>query len=215
MQRLVKPLRRFPWLLLAAGSLAWGGQPQKLPREAARGVDAEVRCIFRAGEKYTWLREQLLRRMPDGSLCCVFFSGGQGDGDRRNLVACIRNDDGKTWSDAEIVASRPDQGCWAPSMFRHKDKAYLFWYTKTTGFNNLVNRMINTGADGRTFTDDRPILQDLKTGCAVDIRHGTHLRDGRVLLPIAWQEPLKPSDDWRPSDGKVDLRNVGGGIARQ
>ena len=133
------------------------------------------------------------------------------DGHAKNLVACIRSDDdGRTWSDVEVVASRPDQGCWAPSLFRHKDKAYLFWYTKSAGWQDMTNRLMSTGEDGRTFTDDRAILEGWNPGHIVDVRHGTHLRDGRVLLPIAWQEPLKPTDDWKPPGGAVDLRNVGG-----
>ena len=138
------------------------------------------------------------------------------DGHAKNLVACIRSDDdGRTWSDVEVVASRPDQGCWAPSLFRHKDKAYLFWYTKSAGWQDMTNRLMSTGEDGRTFTDDRAILEGWNPGHIVDVRHGTHLRDGRVLLPIAWQEPLKPTDDWKPPGGAVDLRNVGGDIVRR
>ncbi len=179
-------------------------------------TEHQARVIFRVNDTYTWLREQLLRRLPDGSLCCVFFTGGDGDGHARNLVACIRsNDDGRTWSEMEIVASRPDQGCWAPSLFRHKDKAYLFWFTKSTGWRDMTNRLMNTGPDGRTFGNDRKILKGWNPGHIVDVRHGTHLRDGRVLLPIAWQEPLKPGDEWNPGDGAADLRNVGGDIARQ
>jgi hypothetical protein len=177
-----------------------------------------VRQIFRVNQTFTWLREPLLRRLPDGSLCCVFFTGGGGDGHIRNVVAAIRSDDdGKTWSDVEILASRHHQGCWAPSMFVHKNKAHLFWYTKSTGFRDLTNRLMSTGADGRTFGDDREILKGWQPARpnagfdAIDVRHGTHLRDGRVLLPIAWQETLDPSDPWRPSSDAPPLRSVPGG----
>jgi hypothetical protein len=189
----------------------YSGWPMKNP----------VRQIFRLNQTYTWLREPLLRRLPDGSLCCVFFTGGAGDGHIRNVVAAIRSDDdGKTWSDVEILASRPNQGCWAPSMFVHKNKAHLFWFTKSTGFRDMTNRLMSTGADGRTFGDDREILQGWQAENrqaaidAIDVRHGTHLRDGRVLLPIAWQEPLDKSDPWRPSR-EADLRNIGGEPARR
>jgi hypothetical protein len=110
---------------------------------AGRPMRNPVRQIFRVNQTFKWLREPLLRRLPDGSLCCVFFTGGAGDGHIRNVVAAIRSDDdGKTWSDVEILAGRPNQGCWAPSMFVHKNKAHLFWFTKSTGFRDMTNRLM-------------------------------------------------------------------------
>ena len=47
---------------------------------SGRPMKAQSRQIFRVNQTYTWLREPLLRRLPDGSLCCVFFTGGAGDG---------------------------------------------------------------------------------------------------------------------------------------
>jgi hypothetical protein len=174
-------------------------------------MKCEVRQIFHVDKTYTWLRECLLQRMPDGSLCCVFFTGGKFDGDINNMVAAIRSDDdGKTWSGVEVIRQRKGAGCWAPSMFVYKNRAYLFWCTKSKGWNDMTNRILVTEPGGRTFTEDRVILQDwLEEGVAdirhgtiprngrvplpikwgaVDIRHGTILRNGRVLLPIKWEE---------------------------
>jgi len=175
-----------------------------------------IRTVFKVSEEYTWLREPLLRRLPDGSLCCVFFSGGRGDGDRRNLVAAIRSDDdGQTWSKPEVLREPPDRGAWAPSMLTYRGKAYLFWFTKTTGFRDLVNYLAATGNDGRTFREDRRILAGWNAHGGIDVRHAAQFRNGRVLLPIAWQEPLDATDSWTPSKQSVDLRNVGGEVARQ
>ena len=53
----------------------------------------DIRQVLHVNRQYTWLREQLLRRLPDGSLFCAFFTGGNYDGHPRNLVAAIRSDD--------------------------------------------------------------------------------------------------------------------------
>lgn len=177
------------------------------------------RQIFSTNETYTWLREQLLCRLPDGSLFCAFFTGGGGDGDLDNIVAAIRSDDdGETWSDVEVIVSRPDESCWAPSMFVHKGKAHMFYYTsKDPHRYRKVNHILSTGPDGRTFTEDRIISEDWITERGVDIRHGTHLRDGRCLLPIAWLEPIGDfdPDTWVPrEDTFTRYNNFGwGGIA--
>ena len=178
-----------------------------------------ARVIFAVDKRYTWLREPLLARLPDNSLCCAFFTGGTGDGDLKNIVAAIRSDDdGETWSYPEIVVSRPDRSAWAPSMLVHNDKAHLFWFTSTDWERyRKVNHILSTGPDGRSFTEDRVLKEDWITERGVDVRHGTPLRDGRVLLPIAWMEPVGDfdPDTWQAS-GELDHRygNFGcGGIA--
>jgi len=152
-------------------------------------MKCDVRQIFHVNETYTWLRECLLQRMPDGSLCCVFFTGGRHDGDVNNMVAAVRSDDdGKTWSNVEVIRRRKGAGCWAPSMFVHNNRVYLFWYTKSKGWKDMTSRILVTQPGGRTFTEDRVILRDWPDEGIADIRHGTILRDGRVLLPIKWNE---------------------------
>ena len=155
-----------------------------------------ITTIFRVDETYTWLREPLLGRMPDGSLCCAFFTGGRGDGDLRNVVAAIRSDDdGRTWSDVEVLAGRTDESCWAPSMIVTHGAAHIFYFTSRDRHRyRKVNRILSTGADGRTFSRDRVIEADWLTERGVDVRHGAVLRDGRVLLPIAWLEPIDGFD---------------------
>ena len=177
----------------------------------------EIKEVFRVNETYTWLREQLLRRLPDGSLCCAFFTGGRGDGDVRNIVAAIRSDDeGETWSDVDVLVSRRNESAWAPSMFVHKDKAHIFWFSSKDRYRyRKTNHILSTGPDGRAFTEDRVISEDWISERGVDVRHGTHLRDGRALLPIAWLEPARDFDlnDWVWDDSTRHLANFGGPVA--
>lgn len=163
---------------------------------------APTRTIFTVNDTFTWLREPLLRRLPDQSLCCAFFTGGGHDGDLRNVVAAIRSDDdGATWSSPEILKSLPNQSAWAPSMMVHGGRAHVFWFSSCDRHRyRKVNHLLSTGADGRTFTDDRELPGNWNGVRGVDIRHGTVLRNGRVLLPLAWLEPL---DDFDP-DSWVD-----------
>ncbi len=87
------------------------------------------RQIFSTNETYTWLREQLLCRLPDGSLFCAFFTGGGCDGVLDYIVAAIRSgDDGETESDVGVIVSCPGEWCWAARMFVQKGKAHMFYY---------------------------------------------------------------------------------------
>lgn len=167
----------------------------------------EYTKIFRINKTFTWLREALLRRLPDGSLCCVFFTGGKGDGDLNNIVAAIRSDnDGDIWSDVEILVSLQNESAWAPSMMVHEGRAHIFWFNSSDHYRYYKkNHILSTEGDGRSFTNDRVIEEEWITNRGVDIRHGTQLRDGRVLLPITWHEPVRDynlDDPISPEDAK-------------
>lgn len=136
--------------------------------------------IFKVdGKNYTWLREPLLMRLPDGSLFCEIYTGGAGDGAKGNIVGAVRSDDdGETWSELEVVKSSEAGGppCWAASVFSTDDAAHIFWYTMDRGRAELTNYLLSTGSDGRTFKKNRTILQDekeSKNGTGIDIRRGT------------------------------------------
>ncbi len=179
----------------------------------------QTQTIFEVNETFTWLREPLLGRLPDGSLCCAFFTGGGWDGDRRNVVAAIRSDDdGATWSPPEILRQLPGRSAWAPSMIVYGGQAHIFWFSSRDGHRyRKVNNLLSTGADGRTFTEDREILDGWNGPRGVDVRHGAVLRDGRVLLPIAWLEPIGEfdPDTWVDPGTRTRYGNFGwGGIAQ-
>ncbi len=179
----------------------------------------QTKTIYRVNATFTWLREPLFGRLPDGSLCCVFFTGGGHDGDRRNVVAAIRSDDdGATWSEPQVLKRLADQSAWAPSMIVHGGQAHIFWFSSRDGHRyRKVNHLLSTGADGRTFTEDREILAGWNGPRGVDVRHGAVLRDGRVLLPIAWLDPVGDfdPDTWADPGTKTRYGNFGwGGIAQ-
>ena len=176
--------------------------------------------IFAVNDTYGWFRDPYVSRLPDGSPCCAFLTGGGGDGALRNVVAGIRSDDdGASWSDAEVLMELPDRACSVTSLFRSGDNAYLFCLSSTDSHRyRCRTHVLSTGPDGRTFSRDHVIDDAWITERGVDIRNGTHLPDGRVLLPAAWKEPVGDfdPDTWQSSKA-LDHRygNFGwGGIAQ-
>jgi hypothetical protein len=175
--------------------------------------------ISQVNDTFTWLREPLLGRLPDGSLCCAFFTGGGSDGDLRNVVAAIHSDDdGVTWSQPEVLKQLPNQAVWAPSMMVHAGRAHIFWFSSSDRHRyRKVNHLLSTGSDGRTFTEDQTILPGWNGERGVDVRRGTVLRDGRVLLPIAWMDPVRDfdPDTWVDQGTNRRYGNFGwGGVAQ-
>ncbi len=178
------------------------------------------REIFTANGEYPWFRDPYLARVPDGSLCCAFLTGGSGDGALRNVVAGIRSeDDGASWSDAEVLMQLPDRACSVSSLFRSEDRACLFCLSSVDAHRyRCQTHVVATGADGRMFTRDHVMNDPWITERGVDIRNGTFLPDGRILLPAAWKEPIGDfdPDSWQNSQRlNHRYRNFGwGGIAQ-
>lgn len=179
------------------------------------------RCeIFTANEEYPWFRDPYLARLPDGSLCCALLTGGSGDGALRNIVAGIRSDDnGASWSDMEVLMELPDRACSITSLFRSGDRAFLFCLSSTDAHRyRCQTHALATGPDGRTFSRDHVLDDPWITERGVDVRNGTHLPDGRVLLPAAWKEPIGDfdPDTWQSSEALFyRYNNFGwGGIAQ-
>ena len=162
-----------------------------------------TREIFTVNDKYAWLRDPYLARLPDGSLCCAFLTGGSGDGAMSNVVAGIRSDDdGASWSDAEVLVQKPDRAISVTSLFGAQDRACLFCLCSTDGHRYRKQTLVvATGPDGRTFPREHTIDDPWITERGVDVRNGTLLPDGRVLLPTSWLEPIGDfdPDTWQRS----------------
>ena len=178
------------------------------------------REIYAINETYGWFRDPYLARLPDGSLCCAFLTGGSRDGALRNVVAGIRSDDdGASWFDAEVLMELPDRACSVTGLFRSGDHAYLLCLSSTDAHRyRKQTHVMATGPDGRTFSRDHVVNDPWISERGVDIRNGTHLRDGRALLPASWQEPVGDfdPDTWQASN-ELNRRygNFGwGGIAQ-
>ena len=63
-------------------------------------------------------REPVLRRMADGSLVCLFLTGGPTEPHNDNHVVISRSlDDGCTWSVPEPLFSHRGRAVWATELF--------------------------------------------------------------------------------------------------
>lgn len=175
---------------------------------------SKIQTIFKVNDTYAWLREPLLMRLPDGSLFCEIFTGGEYDGCRENIIAGVRSDDdGETWSDLEIIKAIKGMGCWAGSVFTTEDTGYIFWLTLENDRSETTNHLLYTTSNGGNFKD-RLIMEDWNGKNAMDIRRGVKLRNGRILLPVAWHELMDKSlndEDIEISPEKSkQLANLGG-----
>jgi predicted neuraminidase len=164
--------------------------------------------IFDAGETWGQAREPVLRRMPDGSLLCLHYSGGPREPHDDNLVLVTRSqDDGETWSEAEILFDHPTRGVWATELFTDgNDAPCIFVHTLDATSHYLELKTFRSFSSDAGHTWSEPVsLPGGASSCSV--RQGIVLRDGTWVFPIYWQEALanwsweKTGPEYQPHNG--------------
>lgn len=181
----------------------------------------ETSLIFDAGETWGQAREPVLRRMPDGSLLCLHYSGGPREPDDRNVVLVTRShDDGTTWSAAEVLFAHPTRAVWATELFTEGGVPCIFLHTFDAASHYLelkTYRSFSRDA-GRTWSE--PVSLPGGAG-GVCVRQGAAMRDGTWVFPIYWQEELagwswqktgpeyQPHPQWRFCSGLLRSEDRG------
>jgi len=150
-----------------------------------------ARLIFDAGETWQQAREPVLRRMPDGSLLCLHYSGGPREPHDDNVVLVTRSrDDGATWSEADVLFSHPTRAVWATELFAEGgEPPCIFVHTLDAASHYLELKTFRSFSADAGGTWSEPVsLPGGASGCSV--RQGIALRDGTWVFPIYWQEAL-------------------------
>ncbi len=152
-------------------------------------------------------REPVLRRLPDGSLISLIYSGGPTEPHDENVVLAVHStDDGATWTAPEVLFRHAVRGVWATEIFTAADPALLFLHTLDAGSHYLeLTTFVSHAVDGgRAWSEPASLPGPFAT---VIVRQGVVLRDGAWLLPVYWQEAPsgfhweKPDKRYRPHAG--------------
>lgn len=146
--------------------------------------------IFSAGGEWKLGREPILRRMPDGSLVCLIYSGGPTEPHDDNIVLISRStDEGKNWSSPEVLFQHDTRGVWATELFTEGERPCIFVHTIDAGSHYLELQTFRSFFNETTGKWSEPVsLPGGLSGCSV--RQGLVLRDGSWVFPVYWQEAL-------------------------
>lgn len=146
----------------------------------------EKRLIWDFGAQFA--REPVLRRMPDGSLACLFLTGGPYEPHNQNVAMMSRSeDDGDTWSRPRTLFAHSRRGVWATELFTggNTPMVVLHTYDAQSHYRELQTFRAFTYDSGRTWTEPASFPCGLN---GVSVRQGIVLADGRIVFPYYWQE---------------------------
>lgn len=166
--------------------------------------------IFDCEPKWHFCREAVLRRMPDGSLYALIYSGGPREPHNDNLMLGTRStDDGRTWSEPQVILRHPRRGVYAAELWTAEGPPAVFLQTFSAESRYLEMHAFRSTSDDGGKTWSEPVSLPGVDGSFL-VRRGIVLSDGTWLLPVYWTE-LRRDNNWtwdqRRPNGDVDMKN--------
>lgn len=139
-------------------------------------------------------REPIIRKANNGTLICVFLTGGTWEPENENVVKIMRSyNNGKTWTEPIILFSHHSRGVWAPEMFANDDKLVLFvnTYNADNHYRELQTFYSISDDNGESWTEPKSVPGGLN---GVSIRQGIILSNNEYLFPLYWGEVISDFD---------------------
>lgn len=154
----------------------------------------DATTMFAGNEKFQFAREPTLRRMPDGALASLVYTGGVREPSVENVVAFIRSeDDGATWSEPDVIFSHPRRPCWGTELFIEGELPMIVFQTYDFASNYCELRAFyaTTSDCGHTWSSPKNLPG---IPCGFSVRQGKELSDGSWIFPVYWQEVRRQWD---------------------
>ncbi len=158
--------------------------------------------IFKRGGQWLYGREPVLRRMKDGSLGCLVYSGGEREPSPENVVLYARSyDDGQTWSKPELLFKHMSRAVWGTEIFTEGERHFAIIQTFDFGafYSELRAHISYTGDSGKTWSEPETLKGTPPNFC---VRQGRVLSNGDWLFPVYWMEGYGEFD-WKLVDGRM------------
>lgn len=146
--------------------------------------DANLTAFYKDPNNATYGREPVIARMKNGTLICVFLTGGATEPHNKNVVLIKKSyDDGKSWTNSEVLFSHSHLGLWSTEIFTEAERPMIIisMYDGTCPFKMLQTFVSYTDDNGESFT--RPTMAD-PSFCTASVRRGIRLSNGDILFPI-------------------------------
>ena len=101
-------------------------------------------------------REPIIRKTKNGTLLCICLSGGNWEPENANVIKIQKSfDDGKTWSEPQVLFSHHSRGVWSSEMFIDNDKIMLVvqTYNAESYYRELQTFYSTSFDDGNTWSE--------------------------------------------------------------
>ena len=140
-------------------------------------------------------------RLKDGRILFVYthFTGGGGDHSKAHLAGRFSSDEGKTWTDEDVVVIPYEGGLnnMSVSLLRLQDGRIALFYARKQALTDCRPYLRFSDDEGKTWSDPIVCVPDSDVGYYVlNNDRAVQLKSGRLILPLA----LHHRPDWEKPD---------------
>jgi predicted neuraminidase len=131
--------------------------------------------------------DQALRILPDGTFVVLLVTGGVGEPDIANHIVLSRSvDEGRTWSDTEVVLRFDDRACLLTEVYLHDSVMRVYVSTHSGKFEDWRVYTIESGDGGQSWSDPEPFEP---------LPRRTFIRNRYIMASGRWVLPFQTYDD--------------------
>jgi len=164
----------------------------------AAGADAQTLLVIDPGPGNPRNSEGDIIQLKDGRLCLIYtrFTGGSGDHASADLAMRTSQDDGRTWSNDQIVVRREGGlNVMSVSLLRLAGGEIALFYLRKTSETDCRPLMRLSNDEAKTWGPPTVCITDEVGYYVLNNDRAVQLKSGRLVLPVAWhQGPDKPRD---------------------
>jgi hypothetical protein len=141
-----------------------------------------------------------LIELKDGRLCLVYtrFTGGSADHSAADLAMRVSPDEGKTWSDDQIVVRHEGgENVMSVSLLRLADGRIALFYLRKQSLEDCRPMMQISSDEAATFGPPTMCITDEVGYYVLNNDRAVQLGSGRLVLPVAMHnKPGQEKPDW-------------------
>ncbi len=138
-------------------------------------------------------------RLKDGRILFVYshFTGGSGDNSSAYLAGRYSSDEGKTWSDKDVIILSNEGGMnvMSVSLIRLDENRIALFYLRKNSETDCIPLMRISNDEAETWSDAKECITDVPGYYVMNNDRVVKLKNGRIILPLSLHN-TPDSDGW-------------------
>ena len=158
----------------------------------------------------------VINRLKNGRLICVYSGITDPKSMKMNIAFSTSEDNGLTWSNAEILFNHPNSDEYDPNLILDGDRILAFSTTVNRPVNiDSTDIYMRSSQDGRTWANEVHVKKPYHY-ISGKIHQGHRLKDGTLIMGYCWdawaEKGMPPKTEGEMDNRSGVLRSNDGGI---
>jgi Neuraminidase (sialidase) len=168
-------------------------------------------------QQYVTNAYPVIARLASGRLLCVFSVAGSEKPTKLKIASSISDDNGKTWSNPEVVFDHPNGEDADPNLLVDRNRVLIFSTTVPMPVKIATSQIYMRESTDGVHWGEETLLDTPRKYIAGKIHQGHRLSDGTLIFSYAWDtwadQGMPPTTEGEMDIKSGVLRSTDGGKA--